>query len=65
MSGIYRNRRCSTQERRADVDGWGRRRRNLLRMISIDLDRSDWRDRSWKRYRRAQYKPVVARHPLP
>lgn len=57
MAGVYRHARvCVTQERRAIMDGWGRRRRNLLRMLSIEMDRSDYRARTWKRHRDTQYK---------
>lgn len=55
---MYRRRRCSTQERRWMEPGVGGRRRNLLRMLSIELDRSDFLDRSWKRHRETQYKVV-------
>lgn len=38
----------------------GERRRNLLRMVSVDLNRSDFEDRTWKRHRPTQYKAVSA-----
>ena len=50
----------TTQERRANQDGYARKKRCLHHLPSAwdDIGRSDWRDRSWKRHRKTQYKVV-------
>lgn len=60
----WRKSRChrrisTTQERRANQDGWCRaaRRSHVLPNAWDDITRRDIDDRSWKRYRLQQWKP--------
>jgi len=46
------------QESKENQDGWCRAKRRPHRLLNIkwDSDRNDWRDKSWKRHRKTQYK---------
>lgn len=56
--GFYRHPK-TTQERRLYDEEYGRSRRSTSRLIDAwdDTPRSDWRERSWKKHRRHQWKP--------
>lgn len=50
----------TTQERRWYDQEFGRAKRNARRLVDSwdDIPRQDAGDRSWKRHRRTQYRPV-------